>query len=164
VLVIAGAGLVVVLKDNDRVQNILFHTDENSQAKDSSNETRLNAQKAALQEVVQEPLGRGPGTAGPASQHNDGHDVRISENYFLQIGQETGWLGLGLFVGILAVVAKELWQRRRIALLASLFGITFICLVSHAWADDTLALLWWGAAGILLAPAILNKSKKNEAR
>lgn len=163
-LIVIGAGLFTALQDNDRIQNIVFHTDETSQAKDSSNETRLNAQKAALEEVFHEPLGRGPGTAGPASQHNDGHPTRISENYFLQIGQETGWLGLGLFIGIVVLVAKELWQRRRVALLASLFGITFIALVSHAWADDTLSLLWWGAAGMLLAPAILNKSKNNEAR
>jgi hypothetical protein len=39
--------------------------------------------------------------------------------------------------------------------LASLIGISVINLVSHAWMDDTLSLLWWGLAGIALAPAII---------
>jgi len=36
-------------------------------------------------------------------------------------------------------------------LLASLIGLIFVNLVSHAWADDTLAYVWWGLAGIALS-------------
>jgi hypothetical protein len=48
-----------------------------------------------------------------------------------------------------------LWYRRSEILarflLASLAGITFVNLLSHAWADDTLAYLWWGLAGLAIA-------------
>jgi O-antigen ligase len=166
-LVLITAGTLVAFRNNDRFQNVVFHTDESSQAATSSNETRLTNQKQAFNEVLQEPLGRGPGTAGPASQHNN-HPARISENYYLQLGQEIGWLGLGLFLAIVVLVIKTLWRQwdtaLDAALLASLVGILFINLVSHAWADDTLSLLWWGMAGILFAPAILKKSISDETR
>jgi O-antigen ligase len=111
---------------------------------------------------VNEPLGRGVGTAGPASVYNN-NNVRISENYFLQVAQETGWAGLILFIAINYLIVCELWRRRNEVLarilLASLAGITFINLLSHAWTDDTLAYLWWGLTGIALAPIITGGQK-----
>ena len=154
VLVLLFGMATWVLRNNDLVQNSLFHADETSQAV-SSNSQRANALNQGLREVAQEPLGRGPGTAGPASVRNNGQ-VRIAENYFLQIGQELGWLGLSLFVAINALVAWELWRRTTTlakVLLATLVGITVVNLISHAWADDALSLLWWGLAGA----AIMNK-------
>ena len=154
VLVLLFGMATWVLRNNDLVQNSLFHADETSQAV-SSNSQRANALNQGLREVAQEPLGRGPGTAGPASVRNNGQ-VRIAENNFLQIGQELGWLGLSLFVAINALVAWELWRRTTTlakVLLATLVGITVVNLISHAWADDALSLLWWGLAGA----AIMNK-------
>jgi hypothetical protein len=157
------AGLAFgVLRNNDHFENTFFHTNEHSRSAISSNEQRASALRNGLQDVLHEPFGRGPGTAGPASLHNV-EPARISENYYLQIGQEVGWLGLGLFVAIIIMIAKRLWRQRTdpfaCTLLVSLIGISFINLVQHAWMDDTLALLWWGLAGIALAtagrPAIL---------
>jgi uncharacterized membrane protein YuzA (DUF378 family) len=42
------------------------------------------------------------------------------------------------------------------ALLAGLIGLTFVNMLSHAWADDTLSYLFWGLTGIALYPAILD--------
>ena len=39
-----------------------------------------------------------------------------------------------------------------LSLFGSLIGLTFINLLSHAWTDDTLAYVWWGLAGIAMAP------------
>lgn len=155
---VAASGLTVAHHaSRDQVlQNTFFHTDNTSKSAQSSNAGRVAAIKIAAKEVLHEPLGRGPGTAGPASFRNN-HPPRIAENYFLQIGQETGWLGLALFVAINVLVGTELWRRRSdplgLALLASLIGLTFVNLFSHAWGDDTLGLLWWGLAGIALALA-----------
>ena len=64
-----------------------------------------------------------------------------------------------LFVAICVLVGRELWRHRseQLAkiLLASLVGITFVNLLSHAWTDDTLSYLWWGLAGICLAPRLV---------
>lgn len=147
-------GLVYLGRDVQFIQKAVFHSDETSQSPESSNEQRAGAMQRGLHDVLHEPFGRGPGSAGPASFHND-HAERIAENYYLQIGQEVGWPGLLLFIMINIQVAVLLWQRRdnvlaRIAL-ASLAGITLVNLLSHAWTDETLSLLWWGMAGIAIA-------------
>jgi hypothetical protein len=168
VAALAGAGMAAARNVNV-VQNTFFHSDETSASAESSNANRLKALGKGWEDVVHEPFGRGPGTAGPASVRNSGHSARIAENYYLQIGQEVGWLGIALFVAINVMAARLLWLRRQdwlsLALLASLIGLSLVNLVSHAWADDTLGLLWWGCLGIAVTPAILEqKANKHEAQ
>lgn len=162
-VLVAGLGLVF-FRDNDYLENTLFHTNEQSVSSESSNESRSQALKQGAEDIVSQPLGQGPGTAGPASTRND-HPARIAENYYLQIGQEVGLLGLGLFVAINVVVARGLWtlraDKRAQALFVSLIGLSVVNLVSHAWADDTLGLLWWGLAGVVYSGVILNEKRKH---
>lgn len=166
ILLSLAGGALYGFRDSQPVQDTLFHTNDNSSSQRSSNADRLQSMENGTRDVIHQPLGRGPGTAGPASFRNN-QPPRIAENYFLQIGQEVGVIGVVLFITINLLVAKELWARRtdQLAkiLLASLVGITFVNLLSHAWTDDTLAYLWWGLAGIALAP-ILNEKRKRDER
>jgi hypothetical protein len=161
-LLIAAATAIVGLRSSKQVQDVVLHTSKGSASSVTSNEARLNSIKSALSDIRHHPLGSGPGTAGPASYRNN-NKPRIAENYFLQIGQEVGVLGMALFIAINILVARMLWRKREddlaAALLASLVGLTFINLLSHAWADDTLAYLWWGLTGIALYPAILSSRR-----
>ena len=145
---------VIGLRHNARFENIFLHTEDHSRVATSSNQGHVAAFKNGVVDLVHQPLGRGPGTAGPASVYNHGR-VRIAENYFIQIGQEAGWLALGLFVLINAGVGYLLWLRRAdplaLSLCAGLIGLSVVNLLSHAWADDTLAYVWWGLAGIAMA-------------
>jgi hypothetical protein len=154
---------IAFMHDNSRFQNFVFHTEDRSTIKTSSNDGHVAALEAGARDIAYEPLGRGPGTAGPASVYNAGHPTRIAENYFLQIGQETGVVGLILFLLINVGVGYLLWLRRSdslaLALFASFLGLTFVNLLSHAWADDTLAYIWWGLAGIAMAPNL--KEERN---
>ena len=155
-MLIAIAGITAyLLRDNVHFENLVFHTQDNSQIKVSSNNARANAIKYGLKDMRDDPLGGGPGYAGPASYYNN-QKTNIAENYFIQIGQEVGWLGLAMFLLINVGVGYLLWLRRddplALSLFASLIGITFINLLSHAWADDTLAYVWWGMAGLAMAP------------
>ncbi|HVV66996.1 MAG TPA: O-antigen ligase family protein [Candidatus Saccharimonadales bacterium] len=148
--------LVVGLEwHNARFQNYFFHTQEHSAVKSTSDEQHASALKQGVHDIVHQPFGRGPGSAGPASIYNK-NQPRIAENYYIQIGQETGWVGLILFLLINAGVGYLLWIRRRdplaVMLYGSLIGISFINLLSHAWADDTLAYIWWGLAGVAMVP------------
>lgn len=172
ILLTVGGGFYL-LKSKPIAQDTLFHTSSLSKSPVSSNEARRTSLKNGVRDVLHEPLGRGPGTAGPASFRNKPHTTRVAENYYLQIGQEVGVIGMAIFIAINVLVAKQLWARRDSMLahllLASLAGITFINLISHAWADDTLSLLWWGLAGICLAPGILtgrltSKNAKTEQK
>jgi hypothetical protein len=155
-LVVIGAGLTAVFQHNPRFENFVFHTQTRSTIPRSSNEGHLAALEDGAHDLERQPLGHGPGTAGPASIYNSGHQPRLAEDYFIQITQETGWIGFGLFVLINAGVGYLLWLRRAdplaLSLFASLIGLTFINLLSHAWADDTLAYVWWGLAGVAMAP------------
>lgn len=166
VVVVTLCGTVFALRDNNLIQNIVFHTDETSQAQTSSNEDRANALTGGFGDVLSEPLGRGPGTAGPASVYNDSQ-ARLAENYFLQIGQEVGIIGLALFVAICVLVGQLLWRQRTQGslpkiLLASLVGLTFVNLLSHAWADDTLAYMWWGFAGLTVGAYSVQQAKQGK--
>lgn len=163
VLVLAGVSLLV-LQSNIRFENIVFHTQRHSAVATTSDGGHAAALKNGLHDMVHNPFGAGPGTAGPASIYNN-HPPRIAENYYIQIGQETGLLGLLLFLLINAGLGLLLWIRREdtlaLSLLVSLAGISFICLLSHAWADDTLAYVWWGLAGIAVAPVGKNSKTKD---
>ena len=165
-IVIVGAALTAGFWHNERFQNIVFHTQEHSAVATSSNQGHESAFKSGVNDALHEPLGRGPGTAGPASVYNTGHPARISENYFLQLAQEVGWVGLIFFLTINVFVGWLLWQRRAdplaLTLLASLAGITFVNLLSHAWTDDTLAYLWWGLAGIAIGTGTKEKAEDAE--
>jgi len=159
-LAVLGAILLLVLRNNSTFDNIVFHTQNGSAIKATSDQGHASAFKSGLHDFVHEPLGRGPGTAGPASIYNN-NKPRIAENYYIQIAQEIGWLGLALFLAINYSVARELWLRRKdilaSILLASLVGIMAVNLVSHAWTDDTLSYIWWGLAGIALSAYTTNR-------
>jgi hypothetical protein len=165
VVIVAIVSLVYAGRHTGIVQNTLFHTDQTSQTS-SSNAQRSLALRQGLHDIEQEPLGRGPGTAGPASARNNGQ-ARLAENYYLQLGQEVGVIGMVIFIVINILIGWQLWRRTDLlasVLLASLVGITVINLISHAWADDTLSLLWWGLAGAALAQPVILKRKHHEQK
>jgi hypothetical protein len=164
--IVVAAGLGLAFHNDMHFENFVLHTQSHSAAPTSSDQGHFTALKAGLHDLIHQPLGDGPGTAGPASVYNTGHPTRIAENYFIQVGQETGWLGLLLFLLINIGVGALLYVRRSdplaLSLFASLIGLTFINLLSHAWADDTLAYVWWGLAGIALAPLPKKTAAKAE--
>jgi O-antigen ligase len=165
VFLILAACVTISLRHNPHFENFVFHTQSGSGVV-SSNDNHITAFKSGMHDLRHSPLGDGPGTAGPASVYNN-HQARIAENYFIQIGQETGWLGLTLFLLINLAVAALLYVRRddplALSLFASLIGLTFINLLSHAWTDDTLAYVWWGLAGVAMAPLTLKKESSEPA-
>lgn len=163
VVMTVGIVGVVALRNNDVIQNIAFHSDEHSASTESSNAGRARSLVNGAQEVLRSPLGRGVGTAGPASVRNTKQPARIAENYYIQVAQEMGWIGLGLFIAIQVGVLRRLWPHRTTplaaALLASWCGLLVVNMLSHAWADDTLGLLWWGLAGIALSATMPDNQK-----
>jgi hypothetical protein len=156
-LVVIFIGLLIAFHNTPRFQNFVLHTQSHSLSKNSSDGDHLSSLESGIKQVIHEPFGRGPGTAGPASVYNNGK-TRIAEDYFLQIGQEVGWLGLLIYIMITIGIGYLLWLRRdeplALSLFASFIGITLVNLFLYAWSDDTLAYIWWGLAGIAMAPEI----------
>lgn len=166
---VIGLSMVVgyyALRSSNMFQDAVLHTSTISTSSRSSNSERLNSLKSAYKDVIHQPLGRGPGTAGPASARNN-KTARIAENYYLQIAQEIGVAGLAIFILMNFYIAKILWTLKTDALaqvlLATLLAISIINLFSHAWADDTLSLIWWGLAGVAISPAILKHKRLSDA-
>lgn len=161
ILILISAIVALGLRHNTAFEDAVLHTDHNSQAIKSSNQGHIAAFRDGARDIIHQPLGRGPGTAGPASVYNN-HPPRIAENYFLQIGQEAGLIGMALFIAINLLVAKLLWLKRNeplaLALFAGLIGLTLVNLLSHAWTDDTIAYIFWGLCGIALAPKLKTAS------
>jgi O-antigen ligase/polysaccharide polymerase Wzy-like membrane protein len=165
-LLLIGSAVIVViavvgfsLRHNSYIQNIVLHTQSHSAVTTTSDQGHVSALRGGIHDIIHQPLGHGPGTAGPASVYNN-NKARIAEDFYIQIGQEMGWLGLALFLLINIGVGYLLWLRRSeplaLALFASFVGLIAVNLLTHAWADDTLAFVWWGLAGIALAPKVNN--------
>lgn len=153
-ILIAGASSLYALRDNYFVQNIVFHSSENSQNK-SSNDARYAHQKESIKMVIDQPLGAGPGTAGPASIHNEIQGIKITENYYLQTAYELGFFGLLLFLSILFIVGKRLHDLSQestmaLGLFASFIGLVLTNFLVHIWANEAVAYTWWGLAGLVL--------------
>lgn len=137
------------------VRLAVFHSSPgDSSLHEGSNDKHWQATAQGIEDVVRHPLGAGPGSAGPASFYNESGS-NLSENYYVQIAQEVGVFGLGLFVAICVFALRYIVRRPMdglaVALVASFAGISIINIFLHGWADDPTALTWWALAGLFLS-------------
>lgn len=119
-----------------------------------SDSNRLNNAQYGLTKIQEQPLGYGLGTAGPASK-NTAQPI-ITENSYLQIGIETGIIGLLLFIATVILTLVALAKQFGVvdesaALFAAIIGLSATNLFLHTWADSATALVLWGLAGYCLS-------------
>lgn len=128
------------------------------------NELRIRFWRESVQNIAENPAGSGPGTAGLASIRNDERTI-LNENYYFQTGQETGILGLLLFLAILLIVTARLYAHAKArdpvaaALLAALAGLMITNFMAHIWANEAVAYTWWGLAGLTVAGNVTTKQR-----
>lgn len=150
--IMAVIGVVWLSITVPAVRLAVFHSSpEDPYLLEGSSEAHGQAAIAGAADAFSQPLGQGPGAAGPASFY--AATPKISENYYIQLAQELGFLGLGLFVAICVLVIRELRRRKGMmpcVLLASFAGLSLINLFLHGWADDPTAMTWWGLAGLYI--------------
>ncbi len=154
VLMSLGALGVYQYRNTDFIQDVVLHDNPKEGGEISSNDGHVNSLVAGITNIAQAPLlGCGVGCAGPASVHNV-RGAQFSENYFLQTAEESGLIGLALLLAICAYAIYLLLQSSDdpliTALLTSFVGICVAAMTAHAWADDTIAYLWWGIMGLYL--------------
>lgn len=147
---LAVAGLLLI--QIPYVKLHVLHIDDDRGSSITSNSAHVEALKNGLQNVVDNPLGCGVGCAGPASFYSD--DATISENYYLQIAEQYGVIGVLLWFGIVGVIVSRIWPHRRNEIggvwLAALVGYLLIGVLLHVFADEPLALVWFVIAGVLI--------------
>ncbi len=167
--IVVGSGLGIIFlcglfafRNSYTVQNLIFHADSSTTLEDP-NQLRSRFLNESLGRIASEPLGTGPGTAGLASIRNDKQGVTLNENYYLQIAEEVGVLGVVLFLAIVAIIAWRLWQRKNspyaAVLLSILIGLSFTNLLVHIWSNESVAYTWWGLAGIVISMRSGRKTK-----
>lgn len=138
------------------VRLAVFHSSPgDSSLNEGSNDKHWEATANGIAAVVRHPLGTGPGSAGPATFYSSS-GPNLSEDYYVQIAQEVGIIGLALFVGICVLVVRNIVRRTSLlpaVLMASFAGISLINFFLHGWADDPTALTWWALAGLYMSKA-----------
>lgn len=107
--------------------------------------------------MIQNPFGLGLGDAGPASARfaNPGETGFLPESWYLQVGLESGFLGLFLFVAILLFTMRTLYNAKDIrghAMILGLMGISAASLFLHSWESAAVALSFWVLAAVVIAP------------
>ena len=154
---IVAAGLAWAIGTKPAVRAALLHG--STTGAPSSDSQHLASLQTGLLQLAIKPWGHGLGTIGPATLQTAGHsDDGVIENYFLQVGYETGFVGLALFVAVCGAVAWDLARqasRRPLALglLGALAGISVNALVLPAWTDSTTALTFWILTGLVIGAA-----------
>ncbi len=168
-IVILCIGLLVIgatyaARNSSFVQDYVLHAAVSSEEQDP-NEKRIGLQQEALEDISENPLGEGPGSAGLVAINNPQGGV-LTENYYLQIAYEVGLFGLGIFLAALYTLIRllqktcnkdnEAGHAARL-ILASLIGYCFYSLLIHLWSNEAVVLQWWLLCGATLG--ILAKQK-----
>jgi hypothetical protein len=167
--VITGAGIILVLaglgfalRDQRTFQNVIQHSDETTVAPQDSNALHLDFAADSFKESVKDPVGHGPGTAGIVSIRNpDGG--QLTENYYLQLLYEVGFVGLGVFIYVLLYVTRAVRAVRSLlgqALFAAMIAYAFMAMLMHLWSNEAVAAQWWLLAGACLGLVPLRNTRR----
>ncbi len=144
------------LRNNQQLQGVVSHSTPDSAGTNDldSNDYHWLYIQRGVEGIVDRPFGHGPGTAGLASIQNP-HGGLLTENYYVQIGYETGILGLLWFVGLQVFIYCRLHRQPstplRNALLVSFWAYICINMLLHSWGNEAVAAGWWLLAGMVMA-------------
>lgn len=164
VVILLACGGLFLMRDNSFVSNVLLHDNPNGGGSVNSNEDHVSSIQDGMKQMINQPLGAGIGSTGSASLL--GNQPEIIENQYLFIAHEAGWLGLGLFVFIFSLIMNRLWKLRpdwlALGVFASGIGLLLVGLLLPVWVDDTVAVIWWGLAGLVVGRLYIVDSKGGE--
>ncbi len=165
IVILGLAGLAIIgllllptaLNPNGQLQYYLLHSSVATHDEKNSDTEHAASLRYGTEQLIKSPLGHGLGTAGPATLRTE-HSDHIIENYYLQIGYETGLAGLILFIGILATLVKNLWLHTKRSPFAgpvgaAIIGVSIVGIVLPSWTDSSTALIAWITAGAISAGA-----------
>jgi hypothetical protein len=150
--VILIAGGLFMVRNTPFISNVVLHENPNGGSNISSNEGHISSLNDSFPQLLSQPLGAGIGSTGSASLL--GKNAEIIENQYLFLAHEVGWLGLALFVSIFVLVMARLWKLRKdwlaLGVFASGVGLAVVGIFLPVWTDDTVAIIWWGLAGLAI--------------
>jgi hypothetical protein len=166
-LIIGVLGLTFVvfsLRGTLIFETYFIHEDDQLANEQSSTDYHYQYLEDAVKDVLSQPFGHGPGTAGPTSLHNP-EGGKITENYYLQIAYEVGIVGLLVFIATMVFIYFRLLRHHDvfgIILIASFWGYVVANMFLHTWANEAVAAQWWLLAGAAMAAKTLYKQSDSK--
>jgi hypothetical protein len=151
-LFVMAAGGLFMIRDTSFISNIVLHENPNDGSSLNSNEGHISSINNSFWQLLHQPLGAGIGSTGSASLL--GKNSQIIENQYLFVAHEAGWFGLLLFIAIITMVLTRLWKLRSdwlaLGVFASGIGLLVIGIFLPVWTDDTVSIIWWGLAAVVV--------------
>lgn len=129
-------------------------------ARDTSTQEHQARTTTALKNLVTTPLGSGLGTSSVVAARAGVENPRYTEDYYLEVGGETGVQALALFAG-LTIGTIAILQRRtqepdgdhaRAAWRGALVGLAIAALLLPVWIDLAVSWPFWLGAGLAVGP------------
>jgi hypothetical protein len=152
ITIIAVIGGLLVAGSSGFVSNVFLHENPLGGSSTNSNQGHISSLSDGILRLALQPFGAGVGSTGSASLATDA--PLIIENQYLFTAHEAGWLGLLFYLLIFIGILSRLWQRRSdwlaLGVFASGIGLAVIGLLLPVWADDTVSIIWWGLAAIVI--------------
>jgi hypothetical protein len=100
------------------------------------------------------PLGHGLGTSAGVGQRFAAAQATITENYYLQVGVETGVIAMALFLALTLVMIRYVGRATRstgdlgaTATRSAAIGLAIGALLLHAWLEFSVSWVLWSLAG-----------------
>jgi hypothetical protein len=156
-----GVGIVVIIGglaatwNTPFVSQVILHENPTRYNLVNSNEGHAASLQQGVARMAAQPLGAGIGTTGTPSLY--GSRPLIIENHYLYVAHEVGWLGLVLYMLLFIMIIVKVWRVRvsyvALAVCAGGVGLAVIGLLLPVWADDTVAIIWWGLAAVAMSPS-----------
>ncbi len=164
VLLVLLFGALFMARDTSLASNVLFHINPTGGSSVNSNEGHINSLSDGLDQSVHQPFGAGVGSTGSASMFDN--NAEVVENQYLFIAHEAGWLGLILFMFIYVSIMLRLWKLNNdwlaLGVFASGVGLAIIGMFLPVWADDTVAIIWWGLASLVYGSWYIVDGRKSK--
>ena len=111
-----------------------------------------------VEHLLEEPQGKGIGTAPGVGNRFELEETFISDNAILQVGNELGVVMMGIFVALLVVLLKALFSSTTpgsdglaAALGAAGMGLVLAGMLHHVWVSIPVAWLYFAASGVALS-------------
>ncbi len=141
----------VIGRSNTLINSLFLHKGTQS----NSTQQHIDAKEEGVDEIIDNPLGRGPATTGVVGLTINPTTYLESESSYLDIGVAYGWLGLILMIGLLIIVGLLLYQAAAWPVLAGFIGIAVAGMVIPVWSNLTVTLF----TGLLVGLSLGKKTR-----
>ncbi len=145
-----------VLQYHESLRMVLLHGESTNEHADITSSNVVSTVKRRAPDLI---IGSGIGTAGPVTFATS-EEVVISENWYIQITQELGLIGLALYMAFIFIAIRTAFREGTPVVAWLGVGLTFNAMFLHTWSSDfSLNMVFWTLLGLaLFAPEFKNVS------